>query len=143
MSYKTWAAEYYPKPAREAIGTPLEAAKHSLQKWIGLRKENMEKHGVLRRITASGSNIVIGDLLWRGNDLVISWESCALCRYAGSYYITASCSGCPLYEVRGQIPCCEASGSAINAFFAYTRRGDPEPMIEDLQATVRMLEKTQ
>ena len=46
MSLQTWMDEFYPTPAQK-FPTELEAVEHSLRKWKGLTKENLEKHSVV------------------------------------------------------------------------------------------------
>lgn len=47
MSLKTWMEEFYPSDATDAISSDLEAIEHSLQKWKGAVKENVERHGLV------------------------------------------------------------------------------------------------
>ena len=42
MSIESWKAEFYPTPADEA--SKDQAIAHSLRKWEGLRKENLDRH---------------------------------------------------------------------------------------------------
>ncbi len=75
MSKETWLAEFYPKPAEEATGSWEEAVRHSLQKWKGATKKNLEKHS-LKKVP-----------------FFYSEESCALCQK------NFNCTGCPLDKV--------------------------------------------
>jgi len=45
MSLKTWKEEFYPVEAEDAASNPIEATKHSIQKWKGAMAESLEKHG--------------------------------------------------------------------------------------------------
>lgn len=111
MSDETWIAEFYPKKAKET--SPEEAVAHSLQKWIGLRQVNMEKH----------------DCDW--TPIGVDARSCALCHHYfededddGRY-----CAKCPLAALLGRP--CDADGGA--PWYAWHTRDDPEPMIAALK----------
>ena len=115
MSLETWKKEFYFVDARVV---PVEqAVQHSLRKWIGLRSENLEKHG----LCIDGKRIYGDD-----GRLFISESSCALCRY----YIEDYCCQCPLYAVLGR-PCDSSSSSPYQQFVL---NGNPEPMIEALES---------
>lgn len=110
MSLETWKKEFYFIDAR---AVPVEqAVEHSLRKWIGLRRENLDKHGV----SIEGKRIYGED-----GRLFISESSCALCWY----YIENHCCHCPLYAVLGRP--CDSSRSAPYQQFIFDR--NPEPMI--------------
>lgn len=134
MSLETWKAEYYPKPAEEV--SKEEAVQHSLQKWVGLRTGNLEKHGLMRR---SGTRS-IGD---RGDQrMYVDNFSCALCRRYYGANQTASCAGCPLHEVRGGIDCDEVTREESRSpFHEWSIGSEPEPMIEWLRKAAEYEEK--
>ena len=115
MSLETWKEEFYFVDASEV---PVEQAiQHSLRKWIGLRQENLDKHGV----SIEGKRIYGED-----GRLFISESSCALCRYYLEDY--SNCRHCPLYTVLGRS--CDSGRSA--PYQQFVLDGDPEPMIRAL-----------
>ena len=66
MSLETWKKLYYPTPARTAISSDLEAAKHSLRKWEGttpkvLAEHQLTLHGSLMRGCNSSQFYFEGD----------------------------------------------------------------------------------
>jgi len=124
MSLQTWKQEFYPVPASEV--PEADAIAHSLRKWIGLRKANLERHGM----ETNGASVF--DI--RYYHLPIDITSCALC----AHYWDAGCSQCPLDAIRG----CKCYGAAINdeplsPFSAFRDHFDPEPMIALLEEALR------
>lgn len=117
MSSESWKEEFYPKPARET--TKEEAAAHSLRKWIGLRKENRDKHEVDRYPVS------------------IDYTTCALCFHYDRKADGEGCTTCPLFEVLGK-SCDDTSCGETSPFRRYTFKSysDPEPMIAALQQVV-------
>jgi len=94
MSLTTWKQEFYTTPAT----TPqdkLSAIEHSLKKWRGLTKENLERHQVAK------NNKFIFDIKDKTDALLIAGSSCALC----CLYYLDGCEGCPLYRSLGNIEC--------------------------------------
>lgn len=125
MSLETWKAEFYPV---EAISVPEDqAVEHSLQKWYGLRKENLKRHGVRH----TGVNITDD----AGKQLAINGHSCALCRHH------PECTGCPLVRVHG-VPCDEDGDMPLSPYVRFIDAGDPEPMIEILELALAATTKT-
>ncbi len=152
MSIQTWIEEFYPTKASAFLGlenVDREALEHSLQKWIGLRKENMEKHGVFFQ---DGS--VVEFVAGRGYSrpgVHLGSSTCALCQVHYSHNIQ-SCGECPLVAVRG-VPCDErhcsdsesSSGLARSPYAAFcyplaARDRDPEPMIKLIQLALERLD---
>ncbi len=84
MTLESWKSEFYPIEASEVPES--EAVAQSLQKWIGLRKENLDKHECFL------DEFGVVDV--NGEYLMINADSCALC----SYYQLAGCGICPLSE---------------------------------------------
>ena len=126
MSLITWKAEFYPKPA--TIVERSEALEHSLQKWTGLRSANRDKHGVWRRVAS-----VITD---GAETMSMAAVSCALCVHA-DLNGTGKCGQCPLYLSRGEVPCDDrVPGETVAPWAAWSRDGDPEPMITALQEAI-------
>lgn len=139
MSIETWMKEFYDLPA---CNVPEDKAiAYSLKKWIGLRKENLELHGVY----------FDGYTVEESKDptkhrLTIDGDSCALCEH---YYDSCSdiydaddeqvnCHSCPLYLARGGVPCdSERDDEQRSPYFAMVGEGEsnknnprnPEPMI--------------
>lgn len=123
MSLETWKAEFYPQPADEVPAD--EAVAHSLQKWKGMRPENLERHGV----DAEWSYLAFED-----QTLGIDASTCALCKH----FARGSCLKCPLAIVRGGVACDmrredEARPYGCSPFHKWATIGDPEPMIKWLE----------
>ena len=132
MSIKSWLAEFYPVDAQDAEDmTNLQAVRHSLQKWTGLRKENLAAHEVcigeeyhpkavvpIKR-SKSFSN---PDRILR-----IDNNTCALCvKHADVDF----CRTCPLARARGRQ--CDRSAyfrKNTSPWRAWVDNFDPEPMI--------------
>lgn len=128
MSLETWKAEFYPKPAKDVKAE--DAVAHSLQKWRGLRKENLEKHGLERDVECLQDESCCS--------FVVDADSCALC----VHHLTKqdSCASCPLAKARGGVACDdswngiskvlpEIKAEDVPPYQVFTLRGDPEPMI--------------
>jgi len=127
MSLKTWKEEFYPIPADEV--EKKDALAHSLRKWEGLRKAQLDKHGLVRR----RCEIAEDDSFFVPH-LAIAAETCALCVLAekesdvntrvpcaSSYY----CGKCPLYKLEGKA--CDYGKN--DPYGIFTGEGNPEPMI--------------
>ena len=127
MSLKTWKEEFYPIPADEV--KKKDALAHSLRKWEGLRKAQLDKHGLVRR----RCEIAEDDSFFVPH-LAIAAETCALCVLAekesdvntrvpcaSSYY----CGKCPLYQLEGKA--CDYGEN--DPYGIFTCEGNPEPMI--------------
>ena len=114
MSLATWKAEFYPIDAEDVPAE--EAVAHSLQKWVGLRSANLEKHGVLH---------YLGKLYEGHYVFYIDEESCALCQH---YWSANVCKRCPLNHVLGH-DCVSGNPSPYDEFID---RDNPEPMITAL-----------
>lgn len=124
MSLETWKAQYYPVDAADV--PPAEAVAHSLRKWEGLRKENLNKHQCF----------INGDLgvidLDTEEVLHIDTGSCALCAH---YEYPRRCPNCPLFNVLGGVRC-DGANQPYQWFSAVMIRRntpDPEPMISALK----------
>lgn len=122
MSLRTWMQTYYPITALKAAELPLEdVVEHSLRKWIGLRKENLDRHGV------RADYKIITDGL---ETLEITTDTCSLC--CKFYEGLDKCSDCPLFTILGG-SCARVSNCP---YLKYTHNHDPEPMIEALEKTL-------
>lgn len=124
MSNETWRDEFYPCNAssEEALQAP---AKHSLRKWIGFRKANLDKHK-------------LSDI-----PMEIDASTCALCQ---KYEVAEdTCDNCPLCVVRGGYPCDEQTPREQEhptecPYVQFTLYDDPEPMIQWLEKAVALEE---
>ncbi len=129
MSIKSWKLEFYPKPADEAIGSPLEAAHHSLLKWQGLLPDNREKHSL---------TLEEGDLVGE-ETFSIGRNNCALCELteqANAFNIDA-CIYCPMFTVLGKT--CDEDG----LWRGFLYRDEVQPMVDALTELSSFLEKEQ
>lgn len=117
MSLETWKAEFYPIEARKV---PVEdAVQHSLNKWRGLTKENLDKH----ELTLDEYSVLIDD---EDNEFGVDAYSCALCqkyRY---------CDGCPLANVLGR-SCDNEDDGEHSPYGLFVEEGNPLPMIAALE----------
>jgi len=148
MSMKSWKEEFYPtESSEEANAASNEAAiKHSLQKWRGLRVENLEKHDLV--IVCGPTTIPsIEDAVAPFERFKVNGNSCSLCNMSGWM---AKCRECPLSKVRAGHPCDEKCSLDENPTFptnsvrdpwrVWTYDTNPEPMIYWLE---KALEKEQ
>lgn len=115
MSLATWTAEFYPVPADQVPAE--EAVAHSLRKWRGLTKENLERHG---------GEINLCDAKFGTERIAIDVSTCALCIH---YYNDGSCWKCPLKRLLGKK--CFRRGEPYHKWGC---TGDPLPMIRALEA---------
>ncbi len=123
MSIETWRKEFYPVPASDAATSDLEAARHSLRKWRGLRQEILEKHDA--EVDEAGH---------RTPPISVDDCSCALCcRHLNNE--EGHCGECPLIVLTG-FHC----GGHQKQWSAWVDCYNPEPMIEALEELVRRLE---
>jgi len=133
VSLATWKAEFYPKPANRVA--KKDALAHSLQKWKGLTKAALKRHG----LTVWGGSISDGvDCMFVGD------EACALCVHYLSKDVTSddrvACEACPLAKSRAGTSCTRAVGDGEpwgGPWIAFVDNGDARPMIRALQKAVR------
>lgn len=137
MSLETWKKEFYPIEAKDAIESELEAAKHSLLKWSGLRESSMSQHAVSKSQTRIYNIKDEEDKV-----LEISSFTCALCQRHLRSEGDADCAKCILTAVRG-VPCDRrgADGNNHAPYGAWLHGDNPEPMIELLTEATHMLEQ--
>ena len=120
MTLESWKEEFYPQYPIESM-TKMQAIKHSIIKWTGLRKENLSRHDL--QVDNEG------DIKYKGDYFFIDGGSCALCvKYFSK--IHPSCENCPLYKLLGNS--CDAP-TVSSPFNIWQDREDPEPMIAALQ----------
>lgn len=141
MSLRTWKKEFYPVTVKAWTGlntTPKgkwkgtkssrdkKALEHGLQKWRGLSRQALARHGVWR---ASCSNeISDGE-----ETLMINADSCALCKL----HIDSEqgCLRCPLFQVlRAR---CDHFGQPYGAWCG---REDSAPMVTALEWALKQVE---
>lgn len=121
MSLKTWKEIYYPKPPSKRM-TKKAAIEHSLQKWIGLRKSNLKKHG----IEIYGKSIFDSE-----NELKICDKSCSLCvKYLNLESKNHRCYTCPLFKSLGE----SCDNSENGPYQTWYENGNPSKMIKALKA---------
>lgn len=119
MTIKSWKKEFYPVPAENAAKTDLMALRHTLKKYLGLRKENIKKHELLHL-----RNVIQDD-----NDcFVFSGNTCALCEKYND-----NCDNCPITKQEGE----SCNGSDDNVYLQLANNGNPEPMIELMKILIK------
>jgi len=128
VSLKTWKEEFYPIPAYEC--KEEDALEQSLNKWIGLRKKNIDKHELV--IDSSG------DLQGKGGEFVIDDESCSLCKFYLHRFDNEKedCVRCPLYKSNNNVSCGEGYDSP-HSTYCYSLDHDPEPMIRLIKKAIK------
>lgn len=140
MSLDTWKAEFYPCSANAMQdASPVDVVQHSLNKWRGMRIENLTRHGcdvsVDRDIICEATESRLG----------ISGGSCSLCQaYMGKDpdENAPTCSMCPLYIVRGGNACEKPAGEeALSPWSMWMIHVDPEPMIMWLEKTLAYVQE--
>jgi len=143
MSLETWKEEFYPVPAddKRAKRSHTAAVNHSLKKWRGLTKENLEKHGLQKE-----STVIIP--INGGGCISIVGATCALCcmEYDRTCLNNSTsekfCRQCPLFRTLGRqcdqdnlLDVSEEPGPYIK----FIIKDDPQPMIEALEKTKKKL----
>ncbi len=118
MSLESWKREFYPIDAKSEM-TEQEAILHSIKKWEGLTKENLNKH------------MLDADCGWLsdefGEAFDIDSSTCALC----AKFIRKYCQYCPLYKKQGFV-CGE--GDETDGYLAWSQDADPSLMLENLKS---------
>lgn len=130
MQHHPWLLEFYPISADEcAEQSPEKALDHSLQKWTGLRKANLDRHGVKLRyyeVQTTDHQTVLS----------VYGQTCALCRaYQEDDPV---CKRCPLAISRGGVSCDQETQEEFDndqhsPWGAFCRLDDVEPMIAALE----------
>ena len=132
MSLETWREEFYPvEPSKKM--TKRQAVEHSLKKWQGLSKGNLNKHKVYKEYSY---------IKYENDDFRIDGFSCALCYKYLDYSLSSpdDCKKCPLFKTLGH-PCdkdmnLNVVGSPYNI---WRNTGNPRPMIKALKQTLESL----
>lgn len=119
MSLETWKAEFYPTPANEVPAH--DALAHSIQKWTGLLKKNLKKHGV---------RIGWKELVGPDSSLRIAAGTCALCIH---HYGFPECRNCPLFQSRGGVRCDKTHDDEFFPPYKRFLDGDARPMLNALK----------
>lgn len=121
MSLETWKKEFYPVDAKNV--SEDEAIRHSLRKWRGLTKENLEKHD-LEKI---GKTILEKAIV---DKFHVDGYTCSLC----NFYVDDRCTDCPLYKLRSSTPCDIGS---LSPYRIWVENDDPQPMIALLEQAAK------
>lgn len=123
MSLQSWKDEFYHVEAdSKLIVDDLSATTHSLQKWRGLRYENLRKHGLF-----SGFDFIYDPDT--SECLYIDGGTCALCRFY------CYCGSCVLKHHLGSR--CDEDNTM--PYVIWLDIDDPEPMIAALEAVETQL----
>lgn len=131
MSLATWKDEFYPITAHTcARRDKTKALDHSIQKWDGVKPENLERHGVILRV---------GDLICKKTSarMIFSARNCALCVvHLRVRKGVSSCNQCPLALSRGGVPCDDVAntGEIWAPYHYFNCQGTPIPMQRALAA---------
>jgi hypothetical protein len=124
MSTETWKAEFYPVAA-DFIEGRLVAVEHSILKWEGVSKKNLDKHNV----SLNDGTIIDGT----GAKFLFTPSNCALCvLYRDLPFTQRECVECPITVSRG-VSCTSASDDSVATPWGSFLRNDPAPMIAVLE----------
>ncbi len=105
MSFKSWCEEHYPVSARDIASSyqngevPMtDVIQHSIDKWKGLRKINIQKHEVVARLNYLGAASIYEavDSSPATNSLVYAGGTCSLCAA-----VISMCNSCPITITSG------------------------------------------
>ena len=121
MSAQTWLEEFVPDVA---FPDDLVALKYTLKKYVGARRENLEKHQV-KHLNC--------EIFYQGFSLYR--YDAGTCYFCHQYGEPSPCIGCPLYKVYDRS--CYGPDSPYDEF----TKGDPEPMINLISIAISNLEK--
>ena len=115
-----WRAEFYPVRADEV--TKEGAVEHSLQKWRGLRRSNLEKHGFVDTLDDGSEKL----------PLLVDSSTCALCEH----HIKKGCPTCPTCPITLATghTCDQVVYGKSSPWRIWGLAHNPEPMIEALEA---------
>lgn len=136
MSVESWKAEFYLVDAQDRSVRSVDAAlDHSLRKWEGLRKKNLEKHELVQVGTSLFEALPDGTHDEDGPELRIEGETCALCVHFSCSLSYSFKSACPLDAERGA-PCdVEREDERNSPYHAWSKYGHAGPMIRWLKLT--------
>lgn len=97
---------------------------HSLIKWTGARRENIEKHDLIH----NGQLLTSADRQTDNAQFKFNADTCALCQN----YLT--CDDCPLSAVGDTVIKESLEYACQIEYDIFVQRGSPEPMIVLLQS---------
>ena len=117
LEQEAWRAELYPIDAQDV--TKEYAVEHSLQKWRGLRRSNLEKHGFVDTLDDGSEKL----------PLLVDSSTCALCEH----HIKKGCPTCPITLATGHT-CDQDVYGKSSPWQVWNLARNPEPMIKALEA---------
>ena len=127
MSIKTWKKEF--------ITDTGNLIQDGLNKWIGFRKKNLEKHGL--KLDPELSYKLIDS---EGNDF--NMNECSLCDKYFYYHHTIECEDCPLCITRNNVRCDKKrEDEVLSPWTEMTKKQNPEPMIQWLKKALKKWSK--
>jgi len=130
MSLASWRKEFYPRSAKKT--SKRNAARHSLRKWVGVKRENRRKHGVVMK-TSPYRYLLDADR----NIMILNADTCALCHWYSNHFGSEhQCANCPI--VKAGCPSCVEENSAYNRF---NETGRTSVVIRVLEKAVAFTEK--
>ncbi len=148
MSVRSWCKEFY--PVTPHLVEEEDAIDHSLQKFIGLRPENLLKHDVRK----NGNTIVYDNYKKKynmpredyvdsnRNNVIINASSCALCHHHMDKDILVDyCSACPIYGYNKSKGFDEPHESCHEEYMYWHEGLGPEKMIQLLENTIKWIEQ--
>ena len=127
MSLKSWKAEFYPIVASKV--SKKNALAHSLQKWEGLLKKNLIKHGLKMEKAQFG-------YISHPNEStleMVTTDECSLCYHYIDRENEIDCDGCPINELPGNT-CCMKVDSPYNRSI---KTENPMPRINLLKKAIK------
>ena len=136
MTIQSWLDECMPVRAQECTANALVALQHASGKWHGLTREMLQKHDL------TVLNSCLKDK--NGDKFIVSSLSCSLCMIYGNCPDQEEMGGfCPLRTIRKGQPCdSQAQGELDSPWHIWVKHGDPEPMINLIDAVLAIeLEK--
>lgn len=136
MSLQTWINEFVPEPPH-VPKTDLHRLKRDLNKWIGLRPDNLIKHAVVVKPRFKR----VEDGVRPDDYYYINGDSCSLCYQYYKTTASLSCKHCPLKEVRGVSCDNTLNGEQISPYGMWIHNGNPEPMIYLIEKALEALEE--
>ena len=107
MSLQTWKEEFYPVPA-ETVQQD-DALAHAVQKWQGMKLENLAKHGVAFDAWGDVTDARDDPTADETHFFKANSETCALCQHYHGFSNAdeneSHCPTCPLAIARGGVSC--------------------------------------
>jgi hypothetical protein len=135
MSLESWKAEFYPVSAKKPR-SDVARLRHSIRKWVGLRKANLKKHECHKD--------EVDDSLWYTDKgpFSVDTTSCALCEkyFDHAHEDDGQCRGCPLKNTLGS-RCDDLKNGQEMPYTVWLDSSNPEPMIIALCASLLRVDK--